>query len=75
MATNKTTILAAIDCPYLTFGKAGLHHYYFEYTNGSAGIYMQRKSIHVRKLTQFPLDHWVNIGKESVGQMQITKGE
>jgi len=70
MATNKTTILAAIDCPYLTFGKAGLHHYYFEYTNGSAGIYMQRKSIHVRTLTQFDIEKWATIGKEFVAQME-----
>lgn len=70
MATNSKTILAAIDCPHLTMGKAGLHQYYFDYTNADAGIYMQRKTIHVRKLTQFDLEKWARIGKEFVATVE-----
>lgn len=64
MATNKTTILAAVGNANLTFGKAGLHQYYFEYSNGALGVYMQRKTIHVRTLSQFPIEKWATIGKE-----------
>jgi hypothetical protein len=66
MAINKTTIIAAIGCPHLTLGKAGLHQYYLDYTNAEAGIYMERKTFHVRKLSQFDLEKWATIGKEFV---------
>lgn len=70
MAVTAKTILAAVECPHLTFGKAGLHHYYFDYTNADAGIYMERKSIHVRKLSQFPIEKWATIGKEFVKSVE-----
>lgn len=70
MAINKTTILAAIGCPHLTLGKAGLHQYYLDYTNADAGIYMKRKTIHVRKLAQFDLEKWERIGKEFVTETE-----
>lgn len=70
MAINKTTIIAAIGCPHLTLGKAGLHQYFLDYTNANAGIYMKRKTIHVRKLAQFDLEQWARIGKEFVATVE-----
>ena len=66
MAANKKTIIAAIGNPNLKFEKAGLHQYYFEYTDAEAGIYCERKTFHVRTVSQFPLEKWVTLGNEFI---------
>lgn len=70
MAVNKNTIITAVGCPHLTMGKAGLHQYFFEYNNPERGIYMQRKTFHVRKLTQFTLEKWAELGQQFVATLE-----
>lgn len=63
-------IVNAIGSPHVTFFKVGLHHYAFEYTNAALGIYMQRKDIHPRTLSQFSLEKWAEIGKAFVATLE-----